>query len=351
MKKTLLTSVLLVITAYSFSQNCRLTIDSIASGDEATSVEKYFYDGQNRLVRVEKTDSFQSVYSSYDSLYYNPSTGYLDFTYGMFVGNPTPQETTAFTYNGSGDVILVAASGNNGSPWTMSHNVTYNGSNIAAITIIPSSVTGNPEGMVGSFTNLVWAAGNVISLDLEADLGNGLDTIELNASYDTKNNLERHYPLTGAGDIILKYCNNSMLQLTLANNEPGIGGTAGQVAMQQNLTYNAYNEAATMTEVPGLFDQENSAHDFTYFCPVSVEDISNNNSVSIFPNPTLDVLNIDNVNGLTEIKIVDVTGKIVESIVPGNGSTVINTSKLSSGVYFVRLKSKDGFSSHKFIKE
>jgi YD repeat-containing protein len=352
MKKTLLSFLLITITAVSFGQvNCLLATDSITSGDEATAVDYYYYDAQDRLVRVESIDSNEVTYWSYDSLYYNLSTGYLDFTYGMYVGDPNPRSITAFTYNGSGQITRVDGSGNNGSPWSMSHDISYNGSDISGIILDTSSVTGSPEGMLGSFANMTWSGGNLTSVDLLVDFGAGIETIEISGTYDNKNNIERHYAITEASDLILRNCVNNVLQLTLINNEPSIGGTAGDAAMEHILTYDGNNEVATLTEVPAIFDDQNSVHDLKYFCTNDIEEVNDNKLTSFYPNPVSNELNIINLLGKSKIDILNITGKTIKSLNVNGTSVSINTSNYNAGVYIVRVNSDNEITSHKFIKQ
>ncbi|MCE3228633.1 MAG: C-terminal target protein [Bacteroidetes bacterium] len=73
-------------------------------------------------------------------------------------------------------------------------------------------------------------------------------------------------------------------------------------------------------------------------------------TVKIYPNPVKDQLNIENEGKLnvSEIKITDVTGKQIFS--SGNVS-VINTSFLEGGVYFLFIKTDKGEIVKKIIKE
>ena len=72
-------------------------------------------------------------------------------------------------------------------------------------------------------------------------------------------------------------------------------------------------------------------------------------SVSLYPNPFVDVLNISDVKGVKSISVSDATGRTVSKLAP---STEINLSKLTSGVYVVTLQMEDGsVKSHKVIKK
>ena len=61
--------------------------------------------------------------------------------------------------------------------------------------------------------------------------------------------------------------------------------------------------------------------------------------IDVYPVPTTDVLNIDNlpVTGEQKVEIIDVTGKVVYSRSHTNVNTDINVSDLNEGMYFLRL--------------
>jgi hypothetical protein len=71
------------------------------------------------------------------------------------------------------------------------------------------------------------------------------------------------------------------------------------------------------------------------------------NKVSIYPNPTSDVLNIStNSNDLSELTVKDITGKTVLSQNFINKIT-INTENYSKGIYLIDVKNDLGTVSEK----
>lgn len=71
-------------------------------------------------------------------------------------------------------------------------------------------------------------------------------------------------------------------------------------------------------------------------------------SISVFPNPTTDVLNIKSVAKIDKITIADASGKNVN--VKFDDSRV-NVSHLTSGAYLINIHTKDGVTTQKFIKK
>jgi hypothetical protein len=71
------------------------------------------------------------------------------------------------------------------------------------------------------------------------------------------------------------------------------------------------------------------------------------NEVSIYPNPTSNVLNIStNSNNLSELTVKDITGKIVLSQ-KFNTKITINTENYSKGIYLIDVKNDLGTVSEK----
>lgn len=72
-------------------------------------------------------------------------------------------------------------------------------------------------------------------------------------------------------------------------------------------------------------------------------------SVSIYPNPAKDKLQIDGIYNYRIIKIADITGKII--LIQNASVKPIDISRLQKGVYIITICGDDGSISLKFIKE
>ena len=87
-------------------------------------------------------------------------------------------------------------------------------------------------------------------------------------------------------------------------------------------------------------------------CPRDADDIGmsanvseiNNNSINIYPNPAIDVLNIENANSVT---ILNITG---QTVYEGN-ETQINVSQYPAGIYVILIEGENGTYTQKFVKE
>ena len=72
--------------------------------------------------------------------------------------------------------------------------------------------------------------------------------------------------------------------------------------------------------------------------PVNIADIDNFANVSIYPNPVRDNLKIDNLEENTTIEIYSITGQRVHTVSSVMGSTEIDMSNLSNGVYVLKMQ-------------
>jgi hypothetical protein len=74
-----------------------------------------------------------------------------------------------------------------------------------------------------------------------------------------------------------------------------------------------------------------------------------NNTISLYPNPVMDVLNVSSSNSITKIEVYDFLGKKVAS---NNNASDVNVSALGKGAYIVKVVQENGsVIAKQFIKE
>ncbi len=82
---------------------------------------------------------------------------------------------------------------------------------------------------------------------------------------------------------------------------------------------------------------------------LSIETISpNQNNVSIFPNPTSDVLFVKNIKNITHFKIVDIKGRLIKQGNMDQNNNVVSLKGVAAGMYILLL---DGEKPIKIIKD
>jgi len=77
--------------------------------------------------------------------------------------------------------------------------------------------------------------------------------------------------------------------------------------------------------------------------------VNTNNTISLYPNPAQEVLNISSSNSITKIEVYDLLGKKVAS---NNNASNVNVAALGKGVYIVKVVQENGsVIAKQFIKE
>ena len=100
---------------------------------------------------------------------------------------------------------------------------------------------------------------------------------------------------------------------------------------------------------------EGSAYfdEISYFDPSLQTSQFSENILSVFPNPTKDIVNVSNTSAsINSIEVTDLNGRVVKTVNAIDASNVqVNISDLSSGVYMMKIVSDQGTTTKKVIKE
>ncbi|GAK91800.1 chitinase [Nonlabens ulvanivorans] len=80
---------------------------------------------------------------------------------------------------------------------------------------------------------------------------------------------------------------------------------------------------------------------------------STDSSISVYPNPATDFINISSSNGLESATIIEVNGRMLsQTSFTGNATSQrVSLENLNSGIYFVAIKSDLGQKVEKLIVE
>lgn len=71
----------------------------------------------------------------------------------------------------------------------------------------------------------------------------------------------------------------------------------------------------------------------------------------VYPNPVVDVLNIEAASKVSNVQVYDLSGKIVSSHALNDVKNQVNLSKLTPGVYIVNIQTEKGIQSVKIVKK
>lgn len=93
----------------------------------------------------------------------------------------------------------------------------------------------------------------------------------------------------------------------------------------------------SLSYVPGPFKCESS---------LQLNEL-NTVSITLYPNPAIDKLTVSSESAISEITVMDATGKIVKTTT----ETSFSVADLTSGIYFLTISTDQGIAQNKFIKE
>jgi Secretion system C-terminal sorting domain len=88
-----------------------------------------------------------------------------------------------------------------------------------------------------------------------------------------------------------------------------------------------------------------------------IEEVSKENNVNVFPNPTKDNITIESPPALPRgkqaavIEISNIQGQLIKTLVTNSNKTNIDVSSFPNGVYVIEVRTEKGISVEKFIKE
>lgn len=114
------------------------------------------------------------------------------------------------------------------------------------------------------------------------------------------------------------------------------------------------NHISSVCELKNAADVVKSYYDLNRhdFFPTAINDLKlDEKDVILYPNPATEITTIKVTDGgLTEVRISDISGKVIAQQTAMN-EVVVNTSSYSKGLYFVHIKTEKGSISKKLIIE
>ena len=185
-----------------------------------------------------------------------------------------------------------------------------------------------------ALTYLKCSYNNLSSLDVSAN-------IALTDLICYHNNLTNLDISTNTALTSLKCQNNQLTALNLKNgNNTAIANADFNTTNNPNLTCILVDDATwSTTNWTNIDAQTHFVNNQAACDALAVDDTSFENSISVYPNPATDVINIDNNSNLTitNISIYDIVGKKVYEI--NKFQKIIHTGKLKAGFYLIKIKS------------
>lgn len=80
----------------------------------------------------------------------------------------------------------------------------------------------------------------------------------------------------------------------------------------------------------------------------SIADVESNNTVSVYPNPANNVINVNATSNISNVEVYTITGQKVGDFTANNTNIAINTSNLTNGLYLMQIHTENGIINKKF---
>jgi hypothetical protein len=133
---------------------------------------------------------------------------------------------------------------------------------------------------------------------------------------------------------------NSYLYMNIGNRPPSFGlGVVANLAGDSLTSYTTGINAETIA--------------IDYRTPVGIGPVHTGDmSVSIYPNPVAALMAVSCNSGITDLKVTDLTGRVILHQFPAGETTVkLDCSNIPGGVYFLTVTSPQGTQTRKFIRQ
>jgi len=242
---------------------CKI-LSEFAQRDGDSKYSEYIYDDvSGLLVKINFSETAISQVYNYDSLIYNSSDQLIRIDR---YSPETVDGVTNYTYV-SGKITQIVESGTYWNddtqqeiPFSSTADFTYNGSDIATITI-----SGDFDNM--GFKDFVYSDGNLATVEIDF-FGNDSIWAGVQAiSYDTKNSLS-NYLVPEWDDVLFSSSNNNMMILVtvdsvrMGDNLIDIGDTL----FNNTYTYNEFDKVLTVTSHPSAMEEVASISTYVWDC-------------------------------------------------------------------------------------
>ena len=177
--------------------------------------------------------------------------------------------------------------------------------------------------------------------------------LEINPAQFDVNSLQE---LSASHPVYTRISNNTVefiFENCLLASGPPSGGH-GHVPFKMKTKQNLLPNDAVLNKANIYFDYNapiitNDAE--TTFTLLNKNGFNQDNSVSITPNPTNSVININNNYTIKTIELYDIQGRLLQTQLLNSNTTTLDISEKANGVYFVKVKTEIGHKVVKIIKE
>lgn len=143
------------------------------------------------------------------------------------------------------------------------------------------------------------------------------------------------------------------INLAEASGNPPVGGH-GDVLFKIKTKDNLVIDDTVLQRAGIYFDYNfpivtNDAE--TTFAALNNPDFELDNSVKVYPNPTNSIINITSDFTIESIELYDIQGRILSTSIENRNQTALDISSKSKGIYFLKIKTDNGYKVEKIVKK
>ena len=89
----------------------------------------------------------------------------------------------------------------------------------------------------------------------------------------------------------------------------------------------------------------------TTFQTLSVSVNSVDSSISVYPNPTSSIINIESDDDIRTVELYDIYGRLLQTNLTASEKTILDISQRTEGTYFLKITSDKGQKVEKIVKK
>lgn len=143
------------------------------------------------------------------------------------------------------------------------------------------------------------------------------------------------------------------INLAATSGNPPVGGH-GNVLFKIKSKNNLVNGNTVQKRANIYFDYNAPIN--TNFAVTTFQTLNNSifefdNSIKIYPNPTVSIINIKSNHSIKSIELYDIQGRILETSLENSNETILDISKRETGIYFLKINTEEGSKVEKIMKE
>jgi hypothetical protein len=147
--------------------------------------------------------------------------------------------------------------------------------------------------------------------------------------------------------------NGNILECYFENIYLDTGGH-GNVLMKIK-TLSTLQHNTTVSNQAQIFFDYNAAvvtdYAHTNFQLLELDDFDIDETITVYPNPTDDVIHITAKSHITSVQLFDVQGRLLRTLLNDALTATLNIGQQSSGIYMLKIASESGSKIHKIVKK